>query len=157
MDQRTAAADDLEVVERRAGVAHEGGDRLAGVERAAAADRHHHVAVAGARGRDAALGVGDRGLAGDREHGHREACGAHVLEDRFDAGPVAAGDDEGAAAVLAGDRADLGGGADSEDDPRGGRQLERDHHASSAGNTLARRTLVRGLAIIGATASRHCW
>lgn len=42
-----------------------------------------------------------------------------------------------------------------EHDPRRGRELERRHHPASSGNTLENFALIRGEAIIGATASRH--
>ena len=65
--QRLSAADHFQVIERVAGIGEHGGERLAGVERAAAAHGDDHVAT---------LAPGIFGAAADQIHGglagHRE-------------------------------------------------------------------------------------
>ena len=64
--ERTAVADDFEVVQRVAGIGEQGGDRFGGIERAAAAEGDDEIAIA----RGGADEV-ECGLAGDGEEDGR--------------------------------------------------------------------------------------
>ncbi len=148
------AADDFEVVVKIAGVGEERGDGFGGIEGAAAAETDDEIAGVGAGVSDGAGDVVGRRFVGDRNGGGGELSGGEEVKEGLGAGRIAAGDDEGAVAEFARERADLFQGAGAEDDPGGGGEFEG-HYQVPAGWRLVNLVLVRGEAIIGATVSRH--
>ena len=155
---RLPAADDLQVVERVAAVAEEGGHGLAGVDRAAAPAGHHQVDALGAGGGCPAPHVGDGRLAGGRKRHDREARRRQGVARG--GGPLdgAPGDEERPAAEGSSDLREAGHRSGAEEDA--GRRGELEPHdatpsRSHPGETLTYFSLRRGSAIRSATVSRH--
>ena len=143
LPQRLPAADDLEVVERIAAVAEHGRNRLARVDRTAASEAHHHVALLGAGQLRAATDQIDGRLAFDPQHGFRQVQRGAVRHQQR------------APSHLPDRRRHLLKRARAEDNPCCGGELEPHHQPSSAGKMFEYFTAVRGSAIISATASRQ--
>ena len=105
--ERLAAADDLQIVERIAAVREQRGNRLAGVERAAAAERDHEVA--GARRAPAATPARAVSTVGspltENKVVARSPAASSNSSDRPRAGRALAGDHQRGASQARGDRA----------------------------------------------------
>jgi hypothetical protein len=154
---RSSARHDLEVVERVAAVAEQRGDRLARVERAAAAEGDHLVAAGGARVGDGCADQRHRRLARDGEARGRQPCGDERGDERVGARRRAARHQQGPRPERARDPRHLRDGAGAEHDARRRGDLEGGgaHQPVSSGNRFWYFTLVRGSAIMSATASRQ--
>ena len=182
MRQRLRPADDFEVVLKFAGVGEERGNGFCGVERAAAAEADHEVAGVRAGVGGGANDIVGRRLVCDGGGGHGESGGREKIEEALSTGGIAAGDNERASTERGRGGRDGREGAGAEGDLlRGGeveahrsefpaaigtmRSWERDlweprtggsaYQAESSGWRLVNLVLVRGSAIIDATASRH--
>ena len=163
MRQGPTAPDDLQVVHRlgvRArplDLTDQRRQRLASVERAAAAPRDDRLNPGLARAADAVANQVDRGLARDGQRDHLDALGAERAHGGLGARGVSPGHHQDAPGAHGGDRGrQLARGSWAEHDASGGGQLEA-QKPPSPGKTLTYFRLERGAAIISATASRQRW
>src|SRR6185437_7095138 len=181
--QRPATADDFQIVEHISVIRHQRGYGFAGINRAATAEADDEVAPLFFGAPDSANNRIDGRFSFDREHRREETRRLQHVEEKLRAINAPAGHDERAHPERSGNGTDLPQRARAKDDPGCGRKLKtrgwihfreaaaaicarmprtsgefavpRFHQPASSGNTLTSLTLVRGPAIIGATASRH--
>ncbi len=118
--ERPAAANDLEMVEQVAAVGEHGGDGLAGVERAAAAEGDDEIAMFARSQRDAVPDGLNLRLAGGREDDAVHALFTQQREQRPGAEGVASDDDERAPAESGGEWSGVAEDAGAENDAIGG-------------------------------------
>src|SRR6266567_290114 len=126
-------------------------DGIAGIQRAAAAEADHDLAVLLFRKPDACFYCAKRGLARNRKSERSDSLLAQERHHWFGAAPIAASHNQRAAAKLPGERAELAQLPGAKNNPWRSREFKLHQE------TFVNFTLARGSAIIGATASRQTW
>jgi hypothetical protein len=122
--ERPAAADDFKMIKNIAAVGKQGGDGLAGVNGAAAAEGDDEVAMFACGEDEAVLNGLDFRFAVCRKDDGIHAMFAQKFKQGAGAKGVASSDDERAAAEFGGERADIVDDARTEDDAIGGGEFE---------------------------------
>ena len=153
-------ADNLEVLAKRCVIREQHCDRLARVDHTSATECQDDVAALASRVRGALLHQRDCGLGADAERRGRNSLPAKLTHEPLGAAALPF-DDKRAGAHASRELRRVVDASLTEDDSRGGRELEAHHlyrgisQRPASGKTSRYFTPRRGSAIIGSTVSRH--